>query len=133
MNDTCAICLDDITNNNESTSPYNCNHIYHKKCIEYLLKSDLKKKYNCILCQSNVKYTYKYTNFVFNNMLEGIKTFDIDNYLKKWEKKSCLENNHKFIIETLGEWEFTSISNPIFNYKCMLFECKNCKISQIIK
>lgn len=133
MNHTCAICLDDITSEDESTNPYNCNHIYHKKCIEYLLKSNFKKKYNCSLCQSNVKYTYKYTNFVFNNMLEGEKIFNIDDYLKKWKCKECFQNNHKFLIETIGEWNFINISNPTFEFKYMLIQCNNCKIEQFIQ
>ena len=34
-----------------------------------------------MLCQSRIKYEYRYTNFIFNNILEGRETFDINNYL----------------------------------------------------
>ena len=132
MNNICVICQDNISDT-DLISPYNCNHIFHKKCINNLCKSKYKKKYNCILCQSRIKYEYKYKNFVFNNMLEGQETFDIDNYLKQWKHKTCFDKNHTFLIETIGDWNFNNIADPLFIYKYMFIKCNHCNISQNIK
>lgn len=129
---TCPICLDTIEINDISR-PYNCDHIYHTECIKNLCDSSCKRKYNCSLCNERIKYEYKYTNFVFNNMLEGEKTFDIDLYINKWKYKNCINNNHKLLIETLGDWDVSSTHNLKFNYKSMYIECLQCKITQIIK
>ena len=128
---SCPICLDTIEINDIS-KPYICNHIYHKDCIKNLYTSGCKRKYNCSLCNERVKYEYKYTNFVFNNMLEGEKIFDIDIYINKWKYKNCIINNHKLLIETLGDWDMSSTRNLVFTYKSMYIECLHCKSTQII-
>lgn len=125
----CAICLDYV-DSKDMTQPYKCNHIFHKNCIQKLCKSNFKKKYNCILCKSRIKYDSNYKNYVFNNMLEDERLFDLESYFSKWPNKSCFHNNHNFMIETIGEWDFqNNITDPNFKFTCMLLQCKKCNIS----
>ena len=130
----CAICLDDI-NENEKTIPFKCNHTFHKKCISELVNSKCQKKYNCCLCNARVKYEYDSTNIKFNNMLEGKMIFDLNKYLDKWKNKTCINNKHNILLETIGDWSFDERSSELlkFNYQYMLIECQNCNISQTIK
>ncbi len=130
----CAICLEDI-DNNDMTNPFKCIHTFHKKCITNLVNSSCEKKYNCCLCDARVKDHYDSNNIKFNNMLEGTMNFDLNKYLDKWKNRECIKNNHNIIIETIGDWSVNRNSSEIvkFNYKYMLLECKNCNISQSIK
>ena len=32
------------------------------------------------------------------------EVYNIDKYIDKWGRKTCLDNNHKFRLETLGDW-----------------------------
>tara|TARA_B100000401_G_scaffold112941_1_gene73728 strand:+ start:403 stop:606 length:204 start_codon:yes stop_codon:yes gene_type:complete len=67
-------------------------------------------------------------------MLDGEKTFDTTYYLNKWKNKNCINQNHKIIIETIGDWDIhTNKLEPIFKYRYMLLECNHCKTSQTIK
>ena len=61
--DLCSICLDKYSDNdNDNVRILNeCNHKFHKNCIDYWLKD----KYTCPCCRNKVKYNptiLKYSN-----------------------------------------------------------------------
>ena len=59
-NDKCVICLEDIKISNKSNFVYNCNHIYHNKCIT-------KWNGSCPTCRSS-RNNYNY-NIVIDNTI----------------------------------------------------------------
>lgn len=86
--------------------------------------------------QKKLKNTsYNYENYIFNNMshLDNINEneYNIYFYLDKWNNKKCFYNNHKFKLETLGEWDILN-NDFYFTYKYMYIECLNCNKSKII-
>merc|ERR1711976_918696 len=50
-NGTCWICLEDTYGSTVETVMLHCNHIFHRKCLEGLLKSD---EYRCPACKKSV-------------------------------------------------------------------------------
>jgi hypothetical protein len=48
----CAICLEDIKDNNESCMITGCDHTFHKNCITDLLIHSNKDNYKCPLCRT---------------------------------------------------------------------------------
>ena len=34
--------------------------------------------------------------------------FNLNQYIQKWSDKKCLQLNHNFKLETLGDWDFDS-------------------------
>ena len=129
--DICAICLDENNKNNEDNFIcVHCNNIFHNSCI--------KKMNNnlCPLCRKELKNTsYNYENYIFNNMSNlynsNENNYNINFYLDKWNNKKCFHNNHKFKLETLGDWDILN-NDFYFTYKCMYIECLNCNKSKII-
>jgi hypothetical protein len=130
----CPICFENTKV--DDLLPYNCKHYYHKECIEQINRfRNLKNKGSCMLCFSslnNKNIIKKLIKYRFNNMLEGIKDFDIDFYLNAWKNEECLNKNHELLIETLGDWCGNSQGDIIFNYKYMIIQCPICNIDKII-
>lgn len=123
----CVICLESIDKTIDTFMKCNvCENIFHKKCIY-----NLKKK-ECPLCRTkiNVNYSNKY-NAIFNNMNDD-EVYNIDKYIDKWGRKTCLDNNHKFRLETLGDWGLRN-GRLTFKYTCMHIQCIDCDISTIMK
>lgn len=121
----CVICLEKL--NTFIYKCHNCNNCFHNECIKKV------KKNVCPLCRCSliIPNNYKY-NLIFNNMDETNKIYNIDYFINKWVYKKCLEENHNFILETLGDWNFNNNNNLTFIYKCMYLECTNCKKNMII-
>ena len=123
----CVICLEKF-----NTSIYKCptcKNCFHNKCIRKL------KQNNCPLCRSSIIIpNNSKSNVIFNNMDETNKLYNIDYFTNKWKDKTCLNENHKFILETLGDWisNNNNNNNLTFIYKCMYLECTNCKKNMII-
>ena len=122
--DQCCICLDNIENNNN----YKCNHCnnnFHYKCILQL------KKNICPLCRNSIIINNNNTkyNITFNNMTDN-NNFDLNQYIEKWSDKKCLELNHNFKLETLGDWDYDS--ELIFKFRYMYIECLDCKKNIVI-
>lgn len=134
--DPCPICLENIEDSVDNTTPYDCYHTYHINCIKQLNKYNLPTRNNCLLCMSDIK-DFKIIKppikYVFNNMLDGERNFDIDSYLKKWNDHKCFEKNHKFHIETIGDWNCSKYKELYFTYNSMFIECENCKKHIIVK
>tara|TARA_B100001540_G_C15751002_1_gene617003 strand:+ start:424 stop:810 length:387 start_codon:yes stop_codon:yes gene_type:complete len=125
----CYICLEETTNTNGERY-YKCDHIFHKECIKKLSKF----KFDCCpACKQEIDHIYD-KNIIFNNMTRD-RVFNLNNYLKKWKKKECIDNKHIFEMETLGDWVANKNSNEIieFNYKYMYIKCRTCNIDKIIK
>ena len=123
----CSICLENI--NQESYDKFKCNqcnNTFHFSCILNL------KKNICPLCRSKIKYKQTYNNYTFNNMNSSNK-YNIDYYIYKWNDKKCISSNHKFKLETLGDWNFDNNYKPIFTFKSMYVQCINCCTSNIIQ
>lgn len=123
----CVICLESINKKADSIIKCGiCENIFHKKCIY-----NLKKK-ECPLCRTkiNLHHSDKY-NVVFNNMNDE-DVYNIDKYIDKWGRKTCLDNNHKFNLETLGDWGLFD-GRLKFKYTCMHIQCVDCNISTIMK
>ena len=90
------------------------------------------KEKKCPLCREKIKIEIKSKhNCIFNNMNDN-DIYDVDKYINKLGRKTCISNNHKFCLETLGDWEMSN-SELIFKYTCMYIECADCNISTIIK
>ncbi len=70
--DTCAICLEDKKKSNKNTIMLECNHSYHKKCIDLWLTN----KSVCPLCLHNIT---NYPNTIS----------DIPNKLSEVQKPHC--------------------------------------------
>lgn len=129
----CPICIEPVT---DEYKPYYCNHLYHKNCIKQLQISKCNEyKYNCSLCKSALKLVSGnkklYKNYIFNNFLE--KDMDVQYYIHQWSNKECLENNHKFKLETLGDWTMSNSRNFYMDFKFMLVKCEECNKDQLIK
>lgn len=124
----CVICLEPV-DKKKNFKCKTCGNIFHTKCI-YNLSEKV-----CPLCRCKIKIEInsKY-NCIFNNMNEN-DVYDVDKYINKWGRKTCLENNHKFCLETLGDWSLNnnSINDLKFKYTCMHIECVDCGISTIMK
>lgn len=123
----CVICLEKV-DKNKNFKCRTCNNIFHTKCIY-----DLKEK-KCPLCREKIKIVHKSNyNVIFNNMNDN-DVYDIDKYINKWGRKTCLSNNHKFCLETLGDWGLNSNTTDLkFKYTCMHIQCVDCNISTIMK
>ena len=131
-NDICAICLDE---NNEDNFVCNyCNNVFHNTCIK-----NMNNNY-CPLCRKELHNTsYNYKNYIFNNMSNlddntennNKNKYNINFYLEKWNNKKCFINNHKFKLETLGDWDILN-NDFYFTYKCMYIECLDCKVSKLL-
>lgn len=121
----CVICLEPVSNN-KNFKCKKCKNIFHSKCIYNLIEKE------CPLCRERIKIEVnsKY-NCIFNNMNEN-NIYDVDKYINKWGRKTCLSNNHKFCLETLGDWGMSS-RGLTFKYTCMHIECVDCNISTIMK
>ena len=50
MNDSCVICLESL-NNSEELVTLNCEHIFHKDCLEPWLNNNNR---NCPLCRTDI-------------------------------------------------------------------------------
>lgn len=123
----CVICLEKV-DKNKNFKCKTCNNIFHTKCIY-----DLKEK-KCPLCREQIKIEYKSNyNYIFNNMDDN-DIYDIDKYINKWGRKTCLETKHKFCLETLGDWGINNNTTDLkFKYTCMHIQCVDCNISTIMK
>ena len=130
--DDCCICLEKT----DEVGHFACNHVFHKECLEKLQAH----KYNrCPMCKSNYNVkkddpTIDYSqNVVFNNMSDT--NFNLNRYMRKWEKKDCFTKNHKFLIETLGDWNLSKNPNEVvsFSYKVMYIRCRECGVEKLIK
>ena len=121
----CVICLEPV-DKKKNFKCKTCENIFHTKCI-YNLNEKV-----CPLCRAEIKIMVesKY-NCIFNNMNEN-NIYDVDKYIDKWGRKTCLSNNHKFCLETLGNWDMTS-GRLQFDYTCMHIQCVDCDISTIMK
>jgi hypothetical protein len=82
----CAICIDDIDIESGETTTLQCNHQFHKKCIEEYFTVEIIKKNNksvfCPLCRSEITNLHTF----------DIQTVEYDHayelYKRKW--KLCL-------------------------------------------
>ena len=119
----CCICLDTILNNNTYKCSH-CNNIFHHDCILQLKKNICPLCRNTIIINNNTKY-----NITFNNMTDN-NNFNLNQYIQKWSDKKCLQLNHNFKLETLGDWDFDS--ELIFKFRFMHIECLDCKKNIII-
>ena len=127
MEHECVICLESMDENaNSVIECESCRNIFHKKCIYKLQKKE------CPLCRERIQLNNS-TNFniVFNNMNED-DVYDIDKYVNKWGRKTCLSNDHRFCLETLGDWGLSD-TGLVFKYTCMHIQCIDCDISTIMK
>ena len=129
--DVCPICIEAV---DYEFKPYNCIHSYHKEC--FLRLKNIKGEYNsiCSLCRSKKKKFIcgnNYTNYTFNNFIDT--TLDIQKYINKWSKKECLDNNHKLILETLGDWYMSSSRDLKMSFRMMHITCTVCNKDQLIK
>jgi len=125
IDNECVICLEEVDKHTNFKCKL-CKNIFHTKCIY-----NLKEK-KCPLCREEIKIEIKSKhNCIFNNMNDN-DIYDVDKYISKWVRKTCISNNHKFCLETLGDWEMSS-NELIFKYTCMYIECADCNISTIIK
>lgn len=127
----CAICLEEVET---PFKPYNCNHLYHPKCIEILEKSSCKMKSKCSLCMAyklKKNNSIEYNNYNLNNLLDN--SIDVQYYINKWPDKKCFECNHYFNLETLGDWFMDNSNELKMNFKIMHINCKNCKKEYLIK
>ena len=123
----CVICLEPV-NKIKNFKCKKCQNVFHTKCIY-----DLKEK-KCPLCREKIVIVHKSKyNFIFNNMNDN-DVYDIDKYINKWGRKTCLENKHKFCLETLGDWGIDYNTTDLkFKYTCMHIQCVDCDISTIMK
>ena len=121
MNHECPICLEEI-NNNTKFKCVNCKYEFHSKCI---IKID-----KCPMCREPLSKTRIPNNVQFNNM-NFRDEYDIQALLDKFGRRTCIEQNHCFYFETLGEWEMKN-NELVFRYSCMHVECRNCKIKTIM-
>ena len=84
--ETCAICLDDITNN-DYYQMEKCGHIFHKKCIlKWFSKSN-----TCPCCRSNVDnifYIKTKNNFVKKKTIMEITNQMVNFYDEQFDKKT---------------------------------------------
>jgi len=121
----CVICLETV-DKNKNFKCSTCKNIFHTKCIYNLIEKE------CPLCRTEIKIIIntKY-NCIFNNMNQN-DIHDIDKYINKWGRKTCVSNNHKFCLETLGNWDMGSRGLE-FKYTCMHIQCVDCNISTIMK
>lgn len=121
----CVICLEPI-NEHKNFKCKECKNIFHAQCIYNLIEKE------CPLCRTPIKIEVnsKY-NCIFNNMNENV-IYDVDKYINKWGRKTCLSNNHKFCLETLGDWGIFNRKLK-FKYTCMHVQCVDCNISTIMK
>ena len=89
-------------------------------------------KYRCSLCKE-YKITEKNNNYNYNlnNLLD--ESINIQYYLNKWPHKKCIENNHFFNLETLGDWCMNNSNEFKMNFTMMYINCKNCKKELLIK
>ena len=58
----CSICLNEIENNDEYKT--NCNHTFHKKCIDKWLISN--EKMSCALCRESFVNKNQGQNVIIN-------------------------------------------------------------------
>jgi len=125
MDNECVICLEDVDKHKNFKCKL-CKNIFHTKCIY-----DLKEK-KCPLCREEIKIDiHSKHNCIFNNMNEN-DIYNVDKYINKWGNKICLQNRHKFCLETLGNWDMCNIG-LVFEYTCMHIQCVDCNISTIMK
>lgn len=96
----CAICLLEKNNFNKL---WICNHTFCTECCEDISNSNIS---NCPLCREQELIIKSKNN---NNILDIniMRTMKIPNntdlYLNKWNKKTCLNNNHEIVIrQTYG-------------------------------
>lgn len=77
----CSICLD-VVENNELIKLINCNHVFHKYCI-----NEWKKINNtCPLCRKNISNLFKvkiYNTLLKKNMILEIKETNVSVYEDK--------------------------------------------------
>lgn len=66
LNKTCSICLNNYKINEFYRKLPDCNHVFHKKCIDKWLKLDYKKK--CPICY--LSYDYITHKCSFNNYIK---------------------------------------------------------------
>ena len=128
--DVCAICLDPIE---KEYKPYNCNHFYHQECIKILESSSCAMKTRCSLCKAIRidKNRIKYDNYKLNNFLDN--SVNVQYFLNKWPDKKCMDNNHHFNLETLGDWFMNNSNEFKMSFRMMHINCKNCKKELLIK
>jgi hypothetical protein len=133
-NDICAICL-----NNRSNNPYmklNCNHYFHRDCLNKLEKRE------CPLCKVNIiTTTNTYDSYINNTNLytsnkivnvpllinvlsENKYNFDDiimipDNY-KTLPELIDITNNEKILIQTLLNKQLGKTFEPVPNNKVLL-------------
>lgn len=103
----CIICLDEITNKNECIQ-LECNHIFHKSCIEQWTQ----RQCNCPICRKNIYVNYNAEKiepqcFSFKNDVMHIRALEneliIENKTKKkktnyfYKQIFKIEHNHKII------------------------------------
>lgn len=94
-NDTCIICIDDISNNNEIVL-LKCFHFYHNDCFFDYIKYNLQKikKNKCIECPTcRINTENKY---ILYNLLD--KLYSTNMKIKELNKnKNTLSNNLLYI------------------------------------
>lgn len=124
MNEECIICLEQNCTE-DCFSCDTCKNVFHNSCI-VKIKNKL-----CPICRCSIKK--KYNNYTFNNM-DLNRNFDIDYYINKWNNRKCINSNHLFELETLGEWNVNNNTwDLIFEYKYMHIKCVNCEKNIIVK
>jgi len=132
----CPICLEVC--GEDSIKPYECQHVYHIKCSHKLASSHYEYSNKCLLCMKNRrKYNQDLNglNYIFNNMIEGERDFDLNKYISKWKRPSCIKEGHQFEFETLGDWDFKWNNGKCcekFTYTRMLVTCKDCHTDILI-
>lgn len=126
----CCICLE----NENCVEFYDCKHVFHEDCLNKLKQFKFNRCPICKCKNSGIKQQKTFTNKItFNNMTN--REFNLNKYLCKWEKKDCIEKNHSFLVETLGDWYSNHNSDEIvsFSYKFMYIQCEECGINKFIK
>ena len=93
----CTICLNELENN--IIIKWKCGHKFHEECI---------KNWNngCPICRNNnlvENYISKFFTEDKINCFDRLHNLKVCNhhhyiYLNLWKNRSCIENNHKFLI-----------------------------------
>lgn len=112
----CSICLENVCESDDnSIKQFNCNHIHHIKCLK-------KWSGSCPDCRSTHKTSLKGTDYI--KLLKSIhKHVPKENqqiYLKSWEKKECITQNHKItFLKPYGVIGFCECCSSIQAYNLM--------------
>ena len=54
VDETCAICLEELGTRDEDLSTLKCAHLYHTKCLERWMASDGQRGDTCPQCQGQI-------------------------------------------------------------------------------